>query len=113
MIELMGKIYHAKKYNCAHFACDVVQHITGKNINRDLAGLLMPVQNALAINRKTIKRIAKPFDGCLVLATSKINTPHVGVFYRNHVIHLKETGAIAEGVATFSLHHERVAYYAV
>lgn len=106
--------YNRDTYNCAHFAVDVWEALTGQSIARELTGFLRPVKDRRADPglRRTFKKLSAPESPCLVLMQRNRSTPHVGVYVRGNVIHLHENGVecLPPEVATRGF--ARIGYYA-
>lgn len=89
------KRHDAERYNCAHFACDVWQAVTGEDLRRSAEGFLLPPEERYADLRllRLFERSDTPTDPCLVLFRRPgLAIPHLGVFTQGRVIHLNERG---------------------
>jgi hypothetical protein len=90
----MGAVYHASKYNCAHFVCDVWKGETGQDISQTMHGVLFaPRDRKLKlgdVHKVTV--LKEPVSLCLVLMRNKWES-HVGVWLRGKVLHLVQCGA--------------------
>lgn len=111
--KFLDKVYDRNNYNCAHFTADVYNHITGRNIEDNLKGLLFPLKdNHASIDlRKGWKRLQSPSSPCIVLFGGKNREPHVGVYYNGRVLHLTPTGAQYVDVELAALPFKTVRYY--
>ena len=82
MIEDLLSRTKGPGYDCASFAAEVWERITGRHI--DLA------HGVLAL--RGFRRVGEPVSPCLVLMGSGVQPTHVGVYYNGRVIHLNEHG---------------------
>lgn len=77
-------------YDCSHFAAEAWEHETGENLADRLDGIFEEKRTArLSIARK-FKRIKEPVSPCIVVMQPEKREPHVGVFIRGRVLHLRE-----------------------
>lgn len=103
--------YDREKYICSHFARDVWFDITG----RDIGDLITAPTSALSMHRAIMaqegdfKTLQSPQEPSLVLMRSKRQTPHVGVYLRSKVLHLREAGVRFEPLA--HLTYENISFY--
>lgn len=105
--------YNRDTYNCAHFACDVWERLTGQDIREELVGFLQPPKGRYtdpALRRK-FKKLEAPESPCLVLMQRPKSVPHAGVYVRGMVIHIHERGVefLPPEVATRGF--TRIGYY--
>lgn len=101
----MDKEYDFVNYNCAHFAVEIWQCMTGQIIDAQLCGL-----NGL---RKTFILLKNPLSPCIVLMQNKNGENHIGVFIRDKVLHLRENGVCFESIYLIGLKFKRINYYDV
>ena len=101
-------------YNCAHFAADVWESETGRDIRTILSGFLTTPERRRATPqaRGDLVRIPSPRSPCLVLFRRVKAVPHVGVFLRGRVFHLTTAGAIRQPLSVASLGYTAVRFYA-
>jgi len=111
--EFLGKVYDRNNYNCAHFTADVYKHLTGRDIEGNLKGLLFPLKdNHPTIDlRKGWTRLSTPENPCIVLFNGKNIEPHVGVYHNGKVIHLTTSGAQYVDLELAMLTFKTVRYY--
>lgn len=81
-------------YNCFAFARDVWVELTGVDL-----GQQTPEHRSAALYQdralqvaNTLQPLEKPASPCLVLLLGARTEPHVGVYYRNKILHLNEKG---------------------
>lgn len=105
--------YNRETYNCAHFACEVWTHITGRDITKELDGFLQPPKERRTdpALRRVFRKLDKPESPCLVLMQRHRSVPHVGVFVRGKVIHLHEMGVEFLPVDVASRGFEKLGFY--
>lgn len=111
--SFFNRRYNRQTYNCAHFVCEVWEHLTGRNIEKDLDGFLRPPQDRHvdpALRRKFWK-LEAPESPCLVLMQRRRSVPHVGVFVRGKVIHIHELGVEFMPVDVATRGFEKLGFY--
>jgi hypothetical protein len=93
--EFLDRRYHAKDYNCAHFACDVWAAATGTDLRESLSGFLTsPARRRADLGQlRRVKWLARPESPCLVWC-QRPGQSHVGVFLRGKMLHLLEQGGV-------------------
>lgn len=87
-----GRRYDDEKYNCLHFTRDVWKDLTGEDLEEKLAGLLGPTRQVRPSHFKAFRRLAKPESPCIMYMTQLGRDPHVGVYLRGSILHIKSTG---------------------
>lgn len=112
--ELYAKEYNAQTYHCAHFVFDAWKAITGKDLPASFHSFLSGRNTATAYSPKMyadFKRVQKPSRPCVVLMRHGPSSLHVGVFVRNKIVQLRETGVtmLPPHVATFG--YTDIRYY--
>lgn len=107
------KTYDPIKYNCWQFAQEIWEELTGV----DLGNQTPAEYSAVAYSKKAaefatqLKRIEKPASPCLVLLQRPQSEPHIGVFYRGSVIHLKREGAQYRPLSQVAALYPQVSFY--
>lgn len=93
MIHLFRKKYDRQTYNCGHFVRDVWLHLTGEDIGEMVIAFQSGDLKTYSKHHKNRLRISKPSSPCLVvMRMQNQDTPHVGVFYNNKVLHIVDRG---------------------
>lgn len=92
----LARRYDRRRYDCLHFAADVWRDTTGEDLRERLDGLLgAPAdRHVTARHLHAFRRLASPAEPCLVLFQRPRTPPHIGVFLRGRVLHLREQGAV-------------------
>ena len=92
---LLHRRFDRRRYDCLHFARDVWLELTGEDLAARLDGLLAAPEDrhVLARHRRAFQRLPGPREPCLVVGQRRHSAPHVGVFLRGRVLHLREEGA--------------------
>jgi hypothetical protein len=105
--------YNRETYNCAHFACEVWEELTGQNIETELAGFLRPPKDRRTdpALRRTFRKLNTPESPCLVLMQRRGSVPHAGVYVRGKVIHIHENGVEFLPVQIASRGFEKLGFY--
>lgn len=73
------------EYNCADFAAEVWEYLTGEPAR-------YLVEDWSIESRSRLRRINTPISPCIVIMYAKRIKPHVGIFVRGRVLHLTEAG---------------------
>jgi hypothetical protein len=87
---LFRRKYDATSYNCAHFAIEAWQVLTGQDISVEFASFLLPPdQRTVEIEYRRVFRPTKPGKTpCLVLMRNPEIAPHAGVYYDRRILHI-------------------------
>lgn len=111
--EFFKRKYNRETYNCAHFASEVWQHLTGESIAHKLAGLLEPpkTRHVRFDLRRQFVRLQAPESPCLALMQRRGSAPHVGIFLRGRVLHIHEMGVEFQPIDVASRGFERIGFY--
>lgn len=95
--EYLGRRYVVGEYNCFHFAAEVWQDLTGQDLIAKYGDAV--VDGSLSHRAiKHFKVLDKPQDPCIVLLQVKRQSPHIGVYLRGKVLHIRSIGARYEPV---------------
>lgn len=107
------KKYDRNSYNCAHFVCDVWQHVTGEDLTLRLVGFLQAPANRKAVlsDLRSFQRLQTPQSPCLALMQRRGSAPHVGIFIRGRVLHIHEMGVEFQPIDVASRGFERIGFY--
>lgn len=111
--KYLDRRYNLKTYNCVHFACDVYENETGKNIHELFYGLLLARAERFADFRK-LRKLTKhkePVSPCIVLFQAPKTEPHVGIFIRDRVLHIQPDGVKFEELSVTSAFYSKVSFY--
>lgn len=103
MIDLLDR-ERAAAYDCAAYAAEVWERLTGDDVRPHLVGLARP--------SGYFQRIAAPVEPCLVLMRRGRVAAHVGVFVRGRVQHLGRGAPIRQPLGLASLGYTTVRFYA-
>lgn len=110
----LGRTYDRRRYDCLHFAADVWRDLTGEDLRERLAGLLgAPADRHVRLRHlRAFRHLAAPRSPCLVLFQRPRTPPHIGVFLRGRVLHLREQGAVHQPLELAALGWTSVRCYA-
>jgi hypothetical protein len=88
------KTFDPVSYNCWHFARDVWLHLTGLQLpDFTPVGSSWADRTRAALDAaQTFSELEEPRSPCIVLMRMPRVGPHVGVFYRERVLHIFEAG---------------------
>ena len=109
--EVVLKKFNKKEYTCANFVCDAWKELTGLEIKNKFGSFLKPDGKINFKVRKNFQRLEKAISPCIVLMLDKKRSPHVGIFYKNKVIHIKETHVEYQPLDIVSRGFEQVRFY--
>lgn len=89
--QFLSREYRMGSYNCLHFAAEVWEHLSGQDIHAALDGLLTGRLGERSVRRENVRafrELPTPVDPCLVFFQNPKQTPHVGVWVQDRVLHL-------------------------
>ena len=110
----LGRAYERGRYDCLHFARDVWRDATGEDLGVRLDGLLGRTADRHVQPRhvRAFRRLDGFRDPCIVLMHGPRRDPHVGVFLRGRVLHLREEGSAFDPVEVATFGFSQVRCYA-
>lgn len=109
----MGKQYDTDNYHCAHFVVDVYRSMYGNDMAEALSCFLFPVDKARADIgiRKKFQRVHKGKTGDILVLHHFTGETHVGIFYKDKVMHLSREGVIMAYIEYVKLGFKRGRIY--
>ncbi len=110
----LDRKFNKDTYQCAHFAADVFEHLTGRDVRGLFHGLFEPMETKkIPFDGffKKLRRLDNPISPCIVLMMQKGVEPHIGIFYKNRILHLRESGAHNDPVNIATMGFNNVRYY--
>ena len=113
--KFFGKQFDARDYNCWHLCCEAWLDITGERLEdyTPAAWTTRSLTNAATgAAGMYFERLPGPRDPCIVMMLHPRRTPHLGIFIRGNVLHLRESGTEYQPVLVASLGFREVRYYA-
>ena len=112
MDQFFNRRYSTGSYNCAHFTIEVWKHLTGQDLNEALHGFLCaPSKRQVDLsNARRIRLLKKPEPLCLVLM-QRPGFAHVGIWRKNRVLHLVETGVQFMPIEVASLGYSKIRFF--
>jgi hypothetical protein len=111
--NLFSKVYDEDHYNCAHFVADAWEAETGQSIRSALDGFLLPASDRkadMSANRQ-LRPLKAPRSPCIVLMRSRKAPPHVGIYLRGRVGHIKKCGVAFQPLRLATLGFSTVRFY--
>lgn len=92
--KFLSRVYHPSRYNCAHFVCEVWEHLKGPGMADALRGFLCAPSERRAIlqDLRRLVILDKPEDPCVVFMQANNGRTHVGLWHDGRVLHLPERG---------------------
>lgn len=111
--KFLNKSYDASKYNCAHLVAEAWKDETGVDIAHTLAGFLLPPADRRVIlsECRHFTPIPAPVSPCIVLMQQRRRAPHVGIFLRGRVLHIKRSGVEFQPLDVVKIGFSRVRFY--
>lgn len=110
--KYLSKPYNKRTYNCAHFASEVWEDLTGENLADVLLGVMKPrdLRDVKFKNFKRLKKVTTPISPCIVWLYNK-NASHIGVFVDGRLLHNSSHGVRFELLETATLGYKKVSFY--
>lgn len=101
------------EYNCFDFTRDVWLDLTGEDIGDRLQILhrAIPDRRATKADIAAFNRLDGPQSPSLVMMRRPRAVPHIGVFLRGRILHLRQRGAVFEPPFYATLGFKTVGYY--
>ncbi len=111
--EFFQKKYNRSNYNCAHFASELWLKMVGEDISPKLCGVMTGLSDRKITFdlRRKFERLDSPVEPCLVLMQRPKTPPHIGIFLRGKVLHLKESGAEFQPIDVASFGFTKIGFY--
>ncbi len=109
----LDRTYDKRTYNCAHFVSEVWEYLTGVRIDDILKGFLLPPKERHVCPeiRHSFRKLDKPRGLCIVLMQRPRTDPHVGLFYKNKILHITESGPCLVPFEIATLGFKKVWFY--
>lgn len=107
------KTYDRVNYNCWSFAQEVWAELTGVDLGNQTPEVRTPQAYTEKAERfsASLQRLAAPVSPCLVLFQRANAEPHVGVFYKGNVLHLREQGAQYRPLSQVASTYPQISFY--
>ncbi len=107
------RTYHTTNYNCAHFACEVWESLTGQNLSIFMAGFLTGVgeRRAILSNVRNFKRLKYPQSPCFALFQTSRMPAHVGIYIRGRIFHIQKRGVEYQPISVVLMGFKEVSFF--
>lgn len=107
------RTYDSNNYNCAHFVCEVWEHITGDNINLIMEGFLLPPKDRFVRYDifKQFEKLINPKSPCIVLMQGGGVETHVGLYCEGKVLQIKEQGVDYQPIDVATFGFNKIGFY--
>jgi hypothetical protein len=95
--EYLNRAYSRDKYNCFHLAAEVWMDLTGRDLIQLYGDAIRIGLDSRRLSRKLIegfRELPKPQDPCIVLLQNPRQSPHIGVYLRGRVLHIREHAGV-------------------
>jgi hypothetical protein len=111
--KLFLKTYHDKDYNCSHFVVDAYKEITGIDISDPLLGFMREKQDRKVFHslRKNFGQVSVIKNKTLICLMSNNHDKHLGVFYKNKILHLRKNGVEYQAFSVATRFFKKVSFY--
>ena len=112
--QFLNRTYNAKNYNCLHFASEVFEAIAGESLLERFEGLTcgkVSDRHFQRRHRAGFERLPTGISPCVAIFQRPHGTPHIGVFYKGRILHLKETGPIYQDLDIALIPFKSVRFY--
>lgn len=104
--DLFLKKYDINKYNCSHFVIDAFKIITGCDLSS-----VLNWQKIKAMPRKSFKLETEIKDKTLLCFMSNKHENHIGLLYKNKILHFRSGGAEYQPVNVATRYFKRIRFY--
>jgi len=115
--KYLSKRFDPELYNCWDFTREAWLELTGKDIN----SIIQPVKRKwlnkgkLSLYETDVITQVDVLDGpknpCLVYMERKNSTPHMGIFLKNKMLSLDESGASFKSLDLATMFYHKVSYF--
>lgn len=111
--QYFNREYDIRKYNCAHLVCEAWKDLTGFDLAGVLRGFLSGAKDRRTIlsDLRKMRQLDEPVDPCIVLMQQGRNAPHVGLYVRGRVLHIREQGVHFQPLDVVSIGFPKVRFY--
>jgi hypothetical protein len=110
--KYLDRRYHARLYNCAHFACEVWGDICGPELERALRAFLCAPSKRKTVlsDLRKLRVLDEPEEPCIVLLQAPKMPAHCGVWLQGRVLHLRERGVEYQRLEVVRLGFKKVRF---
>jgi hypothetical protein len=111
--KYFNREYDVKKYNCAHLVCEAWKDLTGFDLVGVLGGFLSGAKDRKTIlsDLRKMQPLDKVTDPCIVLMQQGRNAPHIGLYVRGRVLHIRKEGVEFQPLDVATMGFPRVRFY--
>lgn len=107
----------APGYNCLDFVLEAWNHITGdpdvaEKLNALSAGIHAEDGRVILSAVRGFAKLSQPASPCFVVMQRTKTQPHIGIFYKGRILHMKETGVEYQPVQVARRYFSRIGFYA-
>lgn len=113
LAQLMARQYDENTYHCVHFVVDAWRVLLDEDISADFSGMLTPLESAsvMPLWPDLFVEIDNPQKPCIVVLRKGDRTPHMGMWYKGKILHLREEGPHYANLARICLEYDTVRFY--
>lgn len=90
--EYHSRRYVIGQYNCFHFAAEVWRDLCGQDVIKLFGDAVVQGAKYRKLNRQMVsgfKYLNEPEDPCFVLFRNRRQSPHIGIYLRGRVLHIR------------------------
>jgi hypothetical protein len=104
-------------YNCLDFAIEAWRYLSGdpeaaERLERLSEGVRAEDGHVILSGVRGFTKLDRPRDPCLVVMQRTRTSPHIGIFLRGRVLHLKECGVEYQPIQVVRRYFTRIGFYA-
>jgi hypothetical protein len=111
--KYLAKTFDMRTYNCWDFTREAWLELTGKDIGHRTPPAISKesLRKTFSAGETEFVQLPNAQDPCIILLTSPVLIPHVGVYIRGNVLHMADTGPRYEPVQLASLLFATTRFY--
>lgn len=111
--KYLGKKFSIVSYNCWDLVREAWLDLTGDDIGKrtPIPPTLRAMKERFLNEESHFMKVDKPVSPCIVLFKRYRLLPHVGIFFKNKVLHIRETGVEYQPLSVASFGFKEVGFY--
>lgn len=104
-------------YNCLDFAIEAWEHLCGEQgvmerLQELSAGIHAEDGRVLSSAVRGFAKLQQPISPCFVVMQRSKMQPHIGIFYNNRVLHMKDSGVEYQPLPVVRRYFTKIGFYA-
>lgn len=111
--KYLTRVFNISSYNCWDLVREVWLDLTGDDIGKrtPIPPTIRSMKEKFTTEESYFLKIEKPVSPCIVLMKRNKMLPHVGIFVKNKVLHIKESGVEYQNLSVASIGFKEVGFY--